>query len=93
MLLTFIGGIIFATVCLSILQSISDIIITFSSVVCGKLSLKVAQNNAKIAKINDEFREFETQAIGFQVPSDEDYYEEYEDEEYEDRLSLRKIGF
>lgn len=84
---SFIFGIITIVCALPILESITDII-------CGFLEKFKAKNTIKIMKLNKEIEDLQyqleptsTQAIGFEVPSEE-YYED--DDWEEDKL---KIGF
>ena len=78
MFLYFILGILFIEVVIPIVESLVNLILTWIEVAKGKSSFTIAQLSADIAKINEPEKQPQ-RAIGFVVPSDENYEEEEDD--------------
>lgn len=84
----FIFGIVFYIACIPIIESLVDLILSWIETKKIGNVKKVTIGNKEISDLQAQMEEVYTNAIGFQVPSDS---EEYEDE-YEDKLK-NKIGF
>lgn len=69
---------IFAAFIGNILDSLGKMICTCLEVLTAKLSIKIAEANAKIQAISPSDEQHHISAIGFQLPEEEQ--EEYEDE-------------
>lgn len=78
MFLYFILGILFIEVVIPIVEALVNLILTWIEVVKGKSSFTIAQLSADIAKINEPEKQPQ-RAIGFVIPSDENYEEEEDD--------------
>ena len=78
MFLYFILGILFIEVVIPIVEALVNLILTLIEVAKGKSSFTIAQLSADIAKINEPEKQPQ-RAIGFVVPSDENYEEEEDD--------------
>ena len=78
MFLYFILGILFIEVVIPIVEALVNLILTWIEVAQGKSSFTFAQLSADIAKINEPEKQPQ-RAIGFVVPSDENYEEEEDD--------------
>jgi hypothetical protein len=89
-LYVFVAAIIFVIVALPILQTISDIFVTFGQWIISVFNVKTTKNNVEIQDLNDSVQPTSAQAIGFQAPFEEDYYDE---EEEPDNKNKRKVGF
>ena len=76
-LFMFVAAIIFVVVALPVLQTLSDIICGFGQWVISIINVHVINNNVKSQSMQEPEN---TQAIGFQVPEDTEYYDDYEDE-------------
>lgn len=78
----FIFGILFY-ICIPILESITEIIITFLEVLKGKATIPVLKMNKYIAELQVDLEKHdEGMCIGFQAP-DEEYYDD--DDDFEDK--------
>ena len=78
MFLYFILGILFIEVVIPIVEALVNLILAWIEVAKGKSSFTIAQLSADIAKINEPEKQPQ-RAIGFVVPSDENYEEEEDD--------------
>lgn len=79
---TFLLGVVFTTIGMPLLQTIGDIVLTFSEAVKAKIAISITKSDKKMSEISSP--EGGGYAIGFHYePSSEE--EEYEDEE-EERL-------
>ena len=78
MFLYFILGILFIEVVIPIVEALVTLILTWIEVAKGKSSFTIAQLSADVAKINEPEKQPQ-RAIGFVVPSDENYEEEEDD--------------
>jgi len=87
-LIVFLLGIILIILALPIGQGIADLIITVFEVFRSKMSLTISENNFKIQKMNEQLEFRSTQAIGFGIPSEEQY-----EEEEDENKAANKIGF
>lgn len=83
--LIFLSGIVFCLIGLPLLDSISSLISSIFNFLLSFFNLLTAHLNAKILKlqqaVNAECSDGCANAIGFQSPTQEEYYD---DEEYED---------
>lgn len=80
----FILGIFFVSYVLPILDSVSAIILSALENIKGKLAITTQKLNNELTKLSKEVEPDEyqqTHVIGFQIPSEEEYYEEDEDED------------
>lgn len=71
----FIAGMLFAAAALPIVDGMVSVALSFMEVLKGKCAVKVAEYNYQISKMDDEPTQ-ETHVIGFQVPTEEDDYED-----------------
>ena len=78
MFLYFILGVLFIEVVIPIVEALVTLILSWIEVAKGKSSFTIAQLSAEIAKINEPEKQPQ-RAIGFVVPSDENYEEEEDD--------------
>jgi hypothetical protein len=94
-LLCVLCGVVFVILALPILQTLSDLIISFGEVIKAKMNISISQSNQKVMDISNKNKKNSLDMIGFQSEPKLEYYDdEDDDEEYEDELSnKRKIGF
>lgn len=85
----FILGMIFLLIAEPILDAIAGTIQTAFEAIKAKLSVYILHKNVEISKLNAEIQGFEepqeTQAIGFELPQEEYYY----DDEEEDKIRYK----
>lgn len=97
MLFGFIIGIVIVVIVLPIIDYIMETIRLTFEIVKNKLSIIVVKQNNIIMDLQNELEPQNSQAIGFQVSSDDDYYDEDDDCDYgKDELvqkNKNKIGF
>ena len=85
------SGIAFVIVLIPILQSVSDVAVTLGTWITSIMNCKIVANNAKMESIQNEAEPISNHAIGFDIGSYDDCYEEdCNDEELENK---NKIGF
>ena len=84
-----VAGMLFIILALPIIQTISDICVTFGQWILSILNVKVTKNNIKVEDLNNSIEPTSAQAIGFQVP----YEEDYDDEDEPDNKMKQKVGF
>ena len=80
----FIAGIFFVSYVLPILDQLLAVVLSALENVKGLLAIKTQKLNNTLTKLSKESEPEEyqqTHVIGFQIPSEEEYYEEDEDED------------
>jgi len=87
----FVIGILFISFLLPILQSIGDIILTFTEVCKSQMNVIIAKNNCTVEKLGMELEQNDTRVVGFRSGESKEVCEDGE-EEFED-LSMCKIEF
>ena len=79
----FVLGMIFLLVTEPILDAIAETIQTAFEALKAKISVYILHKNVEISKLNAEIQGYEepqeTQAIGFALPEEEDYYDDGEE--------------
>ena len=83
----FIGGMLTVIVATPILEEITEIICGYLEVLKGNSTKKVLEVNKAIQELQTQIEPIDTSCIGFQVPNQE---EEYDEDWEEDKI---KIGF
>lgn len=63
------------------MESLSGIIMQYAEILKGLAAVKIHELQHKIKEIDKENTETKTRAIGFMVPEDEEYEEDYDDDE------------
>lgn len=84
----FILGIFSVIFVIPILESITELICSWIEVLKVGSTKRVIIGNNEIADLQMQLEPIQTQAIGFSVPNNEDYYEDFEE-----NRSKNKIGF
>lgn len=84
----FIAGILFYVMVIPILESLVEMILGYIETLKIENTKKVTKGNIDIMELQAQTEQSYTNAIGFEVPSEE-YYDE---EEWEDKTK-NKIGF
>lgn len=83
----FIGGMLTVIVATPILEEVTEIVCGYLEVLKGNSTKKVLEVNKVIQELQTQIEPIETSCIGFQVPNQE---EEYDEDWEEDKT---KIGF
>lgn len=78
--------IIFITVILPFLQTISDICVTFGQWILSKINVAITKNNIKVQTLNEQDNQQKTPVIGFKVSSNENF-------DVEENKQNKKVGF
>lgn len=86
-IVAFISGMLFYSCVLPLVDALVEVLTTIKSAYVSKLAVTINEYNLAITKAQAEADMTPVHAIGFQVPSEEDYYDECEDK------ARRKIGF
>jgi hypothetical protein len=84
----FIGGMVFYIVIIPIVESVAETLTTLLEIPKGKASAPVLKLNKELQKLQADQEEINTVAMGFQIPSDEDFDED--DDDLEDKKKARK---
>jgi hypothetical protein len=84
----FIFGILFYSICIPAIESISEIITTLLEIPKGKASAPVLRINKQLLDLQADQEEVNTVAMGFQIPSEEDF--EDNDDDFEDKKKSKK---
>ena len=72
----YILGMITALVALPIIDEVVEIICSFLEILKGKNTKKVMQINKEIEDLQMQLEPINTNCIGFEVPNQEEYYED-----------------
>lgn len=90
-ILCFISGVLFIVLFLPILQQISEVVYVMLESLKSIFTKFVAKNNFEIEQIGSP-EEINTNAIGFEIPSSCNDYEDDEEDCEEEKIK-NKIGF
>lgn len=74
----FILGILFGMILIPIIETITEIGLTILEIPKGKTSIKVINLSKKLQEAQMEIEPVNTVAMGFQMSSDDEYYDEDE---------------
>jgi hypothetical protein len=75
----FIFGILFYSICIPAIDSISEILTTLLEIPKGKASAPVLRINKELLDLQADQEEVNTVAMGFQIPSDDEYDDDFDD--------------
>ena len=97
----FVAGMLIILMAIPLIQSFTDtitmvlnIIVTFTQWIQSIFNLKTVSNNVKIQDLKDSIEPTMTQAVGFQVPSEDEFYDEEDpDENKFNSKNKNKVGF
>jgi hypothetical protein len=90
----FIGGIIFAVLIIPFLQTLSERIFSMGELHKSKINVGIAQNNLIVNDMKAQYDKSNTHAIGFNIDSSEELYDDEECEPDECKAKpIGKIGF
>lgn len=98
----FVCGIIFTLIVMPILQNLSEILDGLSDLIKSIILKRATKYAIEIVKMKKEIEPSQTQAIGFQIPPEEQYLddEEFEEDDIEDKCNnivfnklSRRVGF
>lgn len=83
----FIGGVIFYVIGIPIIESLAETITTLLEIPKGKVSVPVLKLNKELKNIQGDEEPVNTNVIGFEIPSEVDYYDE--DDDFDDKKKTK----
>lgn len=75
-IIIFIFGMLTTLAFIPIIESLVEIVLCSLEPLKAKSTKKVLKINKEINELQSELEPIDTQAIGFEIPSDEEYYDE-----------------
>lgn len=85
----YILGMVTIVVAMPIMEQIAEIICGSLEVLKGKNTKKVMQINKEIEDLQMQLEPINTNCIGFEVPNQEEYYEDDWEEENKNKIGFR----
>jgi hypothetical protein len=83
----FIYGLLFGLLCIPILETLLELIVTYLELPKAYITKKILKENKIIADLQLEQEHIETVAMGFQIPSEDEYEE---DDDFDDKKNEKK---